>query len=54
MTARPSGTEPKIKFYASWCTEPGVALEEARTAVAARLQRVRRQIEALLDTAKGA
>ena len=54
VTARPSGTEPKIKFYASWCTEPGVALAEARVAVADRLERVRRQIEALLDTAKGA
>ncbi len=54
VTARPSGTEPKIKFYASFCTEAGVSLAVARAEVSARLARVRQQIERLLDTAKRA
>ncbi len=48
ITARPSGTEPKIKFYASCCTAPGVALDDARRAVGAKLARVKTEIQALL------
>lgn len=52
ITARPSGTEPKIKFYASCCTEAGVPLPRARAVVGARLELVREQVERLLDTSK--
>ncbi len=48
ITARPSGTEPKIKFYASCCAAPAVALAEARRVVGARLTRVNAEIQALL------
>lgn len=33
ITARPSGTEPKIKFYASCCSEAGMELSEAKKVV---------------------
>ena len=53
ITARPSGTEPKIKFYASCCTEPGAALAAARMTVGGKLERIRAQIEALLQGQAG-
>jgi len=49
ITARPSGTEPKIKFYASCCTPPDVDLEQARSSVDARIERIRRELEGLAD-----
>jgi len=33
ITARPSGTEPKVKFYASCRSEPGLAVQKAREIV---------------------
>jgi len=47
VTARPSGTEPKIKFYASCCTPPDVELEQARSSVNGRIERIRRELEEL-------
>lgn len=37
ITVRPSGTEPKIKFYASCCSARGVALPEAKAAVQSKI-----------------
>ncbi|AEJ61503.1 phosphoglucomutase/phosphomannomutase alpha/beta/alpha domain I [Spirochaeta thermophila DSM 6578] len=45
VSARPSGTEPKIKFYAS-CTSPVKdSLEEAKREVKEKLEVVQRQID---------
>jgi phosphoglucomutase len=46
VTARPSGTEPKIKFYASCRGRQGESLEEAKRSVARRLE----AIEATIDS----
>ncbi len=48
VTARPSGTEPKIKFYISCCEEPGVPLEEAKKRVAAKCQAVKEDLERIV------
>ncbi len=47
VTARPSGTEPKIKFYASCRSNPGVALAEARHIVDEKLLRVTQELDRL-------
>jgi phosphoglucomutase len=51
VSARPSGTEPKIKFYASIKSRPGVPLDEAKVAVGAELEQIRGDIQALLEQA---
>ncbi len=51
VSARPSGTEPKIKFYASIKSRPGVPLDEAKVAVGAELQQIQGDIQALLEEA---
>jgi len=48
ITARPSGTEPKIKFYASCRSEPGRDPDEARDEVGEKLKRISEQIDSLL------
>ena len=48
VTARPSGTEPKIKFYASCCARPGIALGEARREVSARMKRLEEEIDRII------
>ena len=53
VSARPSGTEPKIKFYASIPGSPGTPLAEQRPAVQAKAQRLRDEIVAMLDAAEG-
>ena len=45
VTARPSGTEPKIKFYASCRSAAGIPLEEAEEDVAAQLEDIRKELE---------
>ncbi len=45
VSARPSGTEPKIKFYASVSSDPGTPLETARADVKAQLKRIERWVE---------
>ncbi len=47
VTARPSGTEPKIKFYASCRTEPGTPLPEARRAVDEKIARITQELNGL-------
>jgi phosphoglucomutase len=48
ITARPSGTEPKIKFYASCCSGPGPALETTKKEVDEKLKKIADQIDSLL------
>ena len=50
ISARPSGTEPKIKFYTSCAGAPGEELAEARPAVAAKVAAIRDEIESFIDT----
>lgn len=40
VTARPSGTEPKIKFYASVCSEKGLELNEAKKVVDSKIEKI--------------
>ncbi|HAK44633.1 MAG TPA: phospho-sugar mutase [Spirochaeta sp.] len=47
VTARPSGTEPKIKFYASCCAEKGADLKVAQTEVEKKLENISGDIEKL-------
>ncbi len=48
VTVRPSGTEPKIKFYASCRTETGKVLEEAKKETKAKLEAIEKDIDKLL------
>ena len=49
VSARPSGTEPKIKFYASCCAEVGNGgLEAARAEVAAKLDAIKKDIQQVI------
>ena len=48
VTVRPSGTEPKIKFYASCRAKPQEPLADAKRRVGEALERIGEQIDALL------
>ncbi len=48
VTVRPSGTEPKIKFYASCRTEAGTPLKKAREITEVKLKAIENQVDALL------
>ncbi len=48
VTARPSGTEPKIKFYISCCEKAGVPLDEAKKTVSAKCQAIKEDLERIL------
>ena len=52
VTARPSGTEPKIKFYASCRSAAGLPLVQARAQAAAKIEAIRGQIAVLIDGGK--
>jgi len=54
ISARPSGTEPKIKFYASVGSAPSKDLESAKQAVALKIAAIRTDIESLIKAAVGA
>ncbi len=45
VTARPSGTEPKIKFYASVCTEKGIAKSDAIKIAGTKIDAIKADIE---------
>lgn len=49
ISARPSGTEPKIKFYTSCAGAPGEELSVAREKVSAKVAAIRDEIEAFID-----
>ncbi|MBD3392303.1 MAG: phospho-sugar mutase, partial [Chitinivibrionales bacterium] len=48
VTARPSGTEPKIKFYASCCGAPGDDLAASKRTVSRKLAGIRDAINSLI------
>jgi phosphoglucomutase len=50
VSARPSGTEPKIKFYASCCTPVGSGgLEAAKAEAKQKLEAIRKDISRVID-----
>ena len=49
VSARPSGTEPKIKFYASCCAQPGAGgLKEAKAEAGRKLAAIKKDIRAVI------
>ncbi|QEN07741.1 phospho-sugar mutase [Oceanispirochaeta crateris] len=48
ITARPSGTEPKIKFYASICGKKGLDLKEAKKQVSTKMKAIEKDILAMM------
>ena len=53
VSMRPSGTEPKIKFYASCHGEPGEDLELARARVREQLEAIESDVVRLIQEAEG-
>jgi len=51
VTVRPSGTEPKIKFYASCCEKPGLELHKAKAGTAAKIKAIEAQVKDLVSRA---
>lgn len=51
VTARPSGTEAKIKFYASCCEVPGIELEKAKAGTAKKIKAIEKQVNELVSKA---
>ncbi len=52
ITARPSGTEPKIKFYASCRGAAGLSLLQAKKEVGEHMESIKKEILSLIDGAK--
>ncbi len=52
VTARPSGTEPKIKFYASCRSTAGQELEQAKAEVGRRLDKFQATIDGWVESAQ--
>ncbi|OQY38643.1 MAG: phosphomannomutase [Spirochaetaceae bacterium 4572_7] len=48
VTARPSGTEPKIKFYASCCSEAGLELTNAKSIVNEKISAIEKSLQEYL------
>ncbi|MBB6479001.1 phospho-sugar mutase [Spirochaeta isovalerica] len=51
VTVRPSGTEPKIKFYASCCEKPGMEIEEAKAGTTAKISAIEAQVKEMVSRA---
>ena len=49
MTARPSGTEPKIKFYASCREKAGMELSQAKLSVGEKIEGIRKDLNSLVE-----
>jgi phosphoglucomutase len=49
ITARPSGTEPKIKFYASCGSTPGSDLEQGKKAVTQRIEAISAGLHRIIE-----
>ncbi|MDR1932423.1 MAG: phospho-sugar mutase [Spirochaetales bacterium] len=45
LSARPSGTEPKIKFYVSSCTQPGLTEKEAAPLLDREIEAIKKDVE---------
>jgi phosphoglucomutase len=52
VSARPSGTEPKIKFYASCHSEPNLALSTAERAVKEQIEVIERDLRKIIAEAE--
>jgi phosphoglucomutase len=52
ISVRPSGTEPKIKFYASVRSGKGMELEEAKKIVGNKIKDIEEEINTLIDRMK--
>jgi phosphoglucomutase len=48
VSARPSGTEPKIKFYATCCAEAKGSLEGAKAEAGRKLEAIKKDIRAVI------
>jgi phosphoglucomutase len=48
VSARPSGTEPKIKFYATCCAEAGGGLDAAKAEAGRKLEAIKKDIRAVI------
>jgi len=53
VSMRPSGTEPKIKFYASCRADAGIPLSEAREVVRQKIEAIEAQIVTLIESVSG-
>lgn len=49
FTIRPSGTEPKIKFYVSCCSDPGLDLTEAKAVVKNKIDQFQNYISEVIN-----
>ena len=54
VSARPSGTEPKIKFYLTCRERPSEDLDAARRTVNARIAAIERDVIAIIEAAESA
>jgi phosphoglucomutase len=52
VTARPSGTEPKIKFYVSCRGKPGESLENATVQVEEKIAAMKADITSIIEKAQ--
>jgi phosphoglucomutase len=52
VSCRPSGTEPKIKFYASVSEEPGMELDRAKQSVREQLKEIESWVDAQIAEAE--
>jgi phosphoglucomutase len=48
VSARPSGTEPKIKFYATCCTDAGGGLDDAKARAGKKLEAIKKDLRAVI------